>query len=480
MILNKTVVVVGAGISGLCVAYFLKREGVDVVVLESDSAVGGTMKTIRDDSWLVETGPNSALETTPLFGEIFHDLHLEDKRVYANAAAKKRYVVKNGSLHPLPMDLFALMKSRLWSWPGKLRLLKEPFVGRAKREETVGEFVRRRLGSEFLDYAVNPFVAGVYAGDPEQLSVQVAFPKLYALEERYGGLIKGMLLGRKERKARAEKARVGAELFSFAEGMQSFPHAIAARLGDSVKLNVQVETIIPVRAGHHPVYTIYGPRATPIVRDAAAAVLATPAYVTSGIIRPIDPETASTLGSIYYAPVAEVFMGFRAMQVKRPLDGFGFLVPHKEKRSILGTIWSSTLFPNRSPEGFIALTAFVGGVRQPELVNAEDRELTRLVLNDLHDLMRVEGQPAYVRIIRWEKAIPQYTLRYKTVLDAIDRFEQNFRGAFLCSNYRGGIAVGDCVRQAKWTAERVLKHLEAISRASLEHPSQDQWKEENP
>ncbi len=340
MILNKTVVVVGAGISGLCAAYFLKREGIDVVVLERDSTVGGTMKTIRDDSWLVETGPNSALETTPLFGEIFHDLRLEDRRVYANAAAKKRYVVKNGSLHPLPMDLFAFLKSRLWTWPGKLRLLREPFVGRTDREETVGEFVRRRLGSEFLDYAANPFVAGVYAGDPEQLSVQVAFPKLYALEERYGGLIKGMLLGRKERKARAEKAKVGAEVFSFDEGMQSFPQAIAARLGESVKLNVRVETIIPVRAGHYPVYTIYGPRATPIVREAAATVLATPAYVTSGMIRPIDPETASTLESIYYAPVAEVFMGFRAAQVKRALDGFGFLVPQKEKRSILGTIWS--------------------------------------------------------------------------------------------------------------------------------------------
>ncbi len=222
------VVVIGAGISGLCVAYWLKKHGVNVVVLERDSRVGGTMKSLREDGWLVELGPNTALETTPLFQQLFNEIGITDKRVYANEAASKRYILRDGILHALPMGPASFLTSKLWTWRGKLRLLKEPFVGRAYHEESVAEFVRRRLGSEFLDYAINPFVAGVYAGDPEQLSVQAAFPKLYALEEKYGGLVKGLIKGRKERKERDETAKSRARLFSFVDGIQSFPDAFAA------------------------------------------------------------------------------------------------------------------------------------------------------------------------------------------------------------------------------------------------------------
>ena len=465
---GKTVVIIGAGISGLCVAYWLKKQGVDVMVLEKEAEVGGTMKTIRHNGWLIETGPNSALETTPLFQQLFDDLGITEKRIYANKNASKRYIVNGGELHPLPMNPGAFLRSRLWSWPGKLRLLKEPFIGRAATDESVADFVARRLGREFLDYAINPFVAGVYAGDPSQLSVRVAFPKLYALEEKYGGLIKGSIFGRKERKQRAEKANVQAQLLSFIEGMQTLPNALRAELGDSIKLNCPVENIIPVRAGRYPIYTVYAQDGKPITSEAAVVVLTSPAHTTASIIRPIDPEMARTLESIYYPPVVVVFMGFRLEQVKQPLDGFGYLVPEMEKRKILGTIWSSALFPHRTPEGAVALTTFVGGARQPELADENDDQISKLVLHELQTLMRIEGQPIHRRIIRWPKAIPQYTLGYENVLKAIDRFEQDFRGTFICSNFRDGIAVGDCVMNAEKIAKRVIEHLNLLT-SVLEH-----------
>ncbi|MBI4548808.1 MAG: protoporphyrinogen oxidase [Ignavibacteriae bacterium] len=462
----KSVLIVGAGISGLCVAYWLRQKGINVTVLEKESEVGGTMKTIHDPTgrhWLIETGPNSALETTPLFQQLFDELGITAERIYANPIANKRYILKNGVLHPLPSGPGSFISSKLWTWKGKLRLLKEPFIGRSNKEESVAEFVERRLGREFLDYAVNPFVAGVFAGNPEQLSVQAAFPKLYALEEKYGGLVKGMVKGRKERQHRQQKAKDRANMFSFIEGMQTFPKALAEHLGTHVKLDCTVEQIIPMRAGKYPIYTIYYMLNN--IRqqlEANAVVLATPAYVTASIIRPIDPEMAKTLESIYYPPVAEVFLGFRKEQIRRELDGFGFLVPEKEKRKILGTIWSSAIFPSRAPKDCVALTSFVGGARNPELMTNDNEQMTNIVLSELQSIIGIEGKPVFTRVIRWKKAIPQYNLGYHKILKAIDMFEQNFRGAFLCANYRGGISVGDCVVSGKKSVNSIVTYLMSV------------------
>ncbi len=446
---ENTAVVIGAGISGLCAAYWLKKAGFSVTVLEADSAPGGTMKTIREQGWLIESGPNSALDTTPLLDKLFRELGIHDQRRDANDRGSKRYVVRNSSLHPLPMTPLSFLRSDLWSLRGKLRLLKEPFVGRARNEESIAGFVQRRLGREFLDYAINPFVAGVYAGDPKTLSVECAFPKLYALEKEFGGLVVGAVRSRSARKRRKEIAKDRAKLFSFLDGMQTFPRALASALSSSIQFNATVSHIIPQKVGNRPLFTIsYTQRGTSITIESRNVILATPAYATAEIIRKIDPGTAQTLASIYYPPVTEVFLGYREKDIHRPLDGFGFLVPEAEERNILGCIWSSVLFPNRAPGSHAALTIFVGGTRQPHIAALEDSQLLALVTRDLRDLMKVEGSPLYSKIIRWNKAIPQYNLGYMKTLQAIDRFEQNFRGAFVCSNFRNGIAVGDCVMNA--------------------------------
>ena len=277
------VVIVGGGISGLSLAWWLHRRGLNPLVLEKDRTVGGTMKTIRESGWLVEQGPNSALETTPLFSELFESLGILGDRVYANPAAAKRYILRNGTLHPLPMSPVAFLKSDLWSLGGKLRLLKEPFVGKGEKEESIAEFVQRRLGREFLDYAINPFVAGVYAGNPENLSVRAAFPKLYALEEKYGGLIKGMIKGRKERRQRAEQSKDRARLFSFREGMNVFPSALAQSLGDQVETGCE---IVELKVGKDRPYLVeYIHDGGRKIAEAPAVVLSTPASIAAGLIQ---------------------------------------------------------------------------------------------------------------------------------------------------------------------------------------------------
>lgn len=465
-----SVIVAGGGISGLSVAYWLRRWGVEVCVLEREMVPGGTMQTVQDGGWLVETGPTSALETTPLLGRMFEGLGIAGERLYANPAADKRYILRGGRLHPLPMGPLAFLLSGLWSAGGKARLMKEPFIGRAAGEETVARFVERRLGREFLDYAINPFVAGVYAGNPEELSVRAAFPKLYALEEKYGGLFRGLIGGARERKRRAEKAKDRARMFSFGRGMQVFPLAIGKELaqrfcGGSTVLGVRPAA----RTGEGGEFTVTVSQSggnTDLTAD--AVVLSVPSYCAAPIVRPQFPALADMMEGVWYPPVAEVFLGYRSEQIPGDLDGFGYLVPEKEHRKILGTIWSSSLFPHRAPPGHVALTTFVGGSRQPEILDRDDAGLNALVQAELTGVMGVRGDPVYSRVTRWKRAIPQYVLGYERFTLALDGAERDMPGLFFCGNYRGGIAVGDCIVNGEKIAARVAAHLGKPSRRDEE------------
>lgn len=459
--MKNDAIIIGAGISGLTTAFFLKRNGLNVVVLESDSEVGGTMKSKRVKDYLVEYGPNSALETTPLFKQIIDEVGIADEMVYANEASNKRYIFKDGKLHPIPMKPPEFFKSKLWSFRGKIRIMLEPFHARAKNpsgdpfwEETLAQFVRRRLGREFLDYTINPFVAGVYAGDPEKLGVRSAFPRLYALEEKYGGLILGTIRGARERKKRAEKSKVTSRMFSFINGMGTLPRAIANYLGNSVVLNAKVRSI-KKEGGEFIVEFEKDGKVESL--SSSVVVVSTPAYSASEILRELSEQISQALREIYYPPVAEVVFGYKKEAVGVEPDGFGFLIPEKENRKILGTLWSSTIFPNRAPEGYVEFTTFVGGTRQPDLALKSDDELIKIVSDELKDIMKISGEPDFVWISKWEKAIPQYNVGHLKIMWLIDEFEKENPGIYLCANYRGGIAVGDCVMNAEKTANKILK-----------------------
>jgi oxygen-dependent protoporphyrinogen oxidase len=461
---NPSVVIIGGGISGLATAWWLHKASFNITVLEEAQHVGGTMRTLRQNGWLVETGPNSALETTPLFKTLFADIGIDKELQYANEAGDRRYILRNGTLHPLPMTPPAFFKSRLWSMRGKLRLLREPFVGRAPHEETVAAFVERRLGREFLDYAINPFVAGVYAGNPEQLSVRAAFPKLYALEEKYGGLIKGQLQGARERKRRAEKAKDRAKMFSFNNGMQTLPDAIAHALAAKIMTGVAIDAITPMNSRGKMRFAVSGLRdGHPFRSEADVVLTAIPSFAAAKIVAPLDRTLAEALGNIYYPPVVEVSLGFKASAIERPLDGFGYLIPAKEQRRILGTLWSSALFPGRSPADHTLLTTFVGGSRQPELTTEEDGKLVETVVDELSSIMGVKGKPVYEKLTRWPKAIPQYTIGHLSLMTNVAAFERRFPGLFLSGNFRGGISVGDCIMSSDRMATQIKEYLTGVT-----------------
>lgn len=459
------IVVIGAGISGLAVAHWLNKAGLRVLVLERDAEVGGTMKTISEHGFLVETGPNSALETTPLIQELVRDLNLQQEFLYAHPAGRNRFILKHGTLYALPLNPLAFLTTPLFSFFAKLRVLKELFIDRAEHEESIAEFVVRRLGQEFLDYAIDPFVAGVYAAKPERLSVQAAFPKLYALEKRYGGLLKGMVRGRKERRARAERAKDRAQTFSFLSGMQTLPRALAQRLGENVLCNAKA-TAIRSREdtdqrktpGRYTIEFLHN--GAPQSVQADFVVVATPAYSAADLLRPLSTATAQTLASISYAPVASVFLGFKREDVPHPLNGFGFLVPTVERRKILGCLWSSSLFPRRAPENTVGMTVFIGGSRQPELVEHDEEQLVQIALEELKSIMQITGKAVYWKATTWQRAIPQYEIGYGRTLVRLDQFEESYEGLVLCSNYRGGISVGDCIKSAHETAERLLGRVQ--------------------
>ena len=450
MLKKNRVAVVGAGISGLCAAYWLKKEGFEVQVFEKAGQAGGAIISERSDGFLIDMGPNSALETSETLRDLVQELGLEDVKLYGNEASQKRYVLRNGTLLPVPTSPMAFLATSLFSWKAKLRLLKEPFVKPTSGNDiSLADFVRHRLGQEFLDYAINPFVAGVYAGDPKTLSTASGFPKLYALEKNYGSLIKGAIGGARERKKRKEVAKDRARMFSFKNGMQTFTDALAEKIGDSLQLNASV-TRLERRSSGFEIVVERGGRPETLAFD--LVLLCVPTHVLAVLL---GPENPALLSDVYYPPVSVVYMGFREESVKREMDGFGFLVPEVEKRNILGSLWSSTIFPGRAPAGHVSFTTFVGGTRQPEKALLPDALLEELVQEELKDIVGIDGDPVFVRIRKWERAIPQYRMGYQKVQALLDDLESRFHGLYFAGNYRRGISVGDSVLSAFETTEKI-------------------------
>jgi oxygen-dependent protoporphyrinogen oxidase len=452
--MTKNIAVIGGGISGLCAAYWLKKEGFGVQLFERTDRVGGVIRSDRSDDFLVDLGPNSTLETSEVLKELVRELELEDQKVYGNDASGKRYILKNGELTPIPTSPLAFIRSGLFSWKAKLRLLKEPFLKPTSGEDiALADFVRYRLGQEFLDYAINPFVAGVYAGDPQHLSTATGFPKLYALEQKYGSLIKGTVQGIRARKKRKEVAKNRARMFSFKGGMQVLTDALAANLAQEIHTNTLVNQLTE-KDGRYQLVVEQNGSSQNLSFD--SVVVCVPTFAMRDLLSSVAlPEELQRLSDVYYPPVSVVFTGFRKESVPRELDGFGFLIPEVENRSILGSLWSSAIFPGRAPEGHVAFTSFVGGTRQPNNALLPNDDLTRLVLEELEDILNIKEKPVFVRVKKWERAIPQYRMGYQKVQSLLDNLENRFPGIYFAGNYRRGISVGDSVLSAFDVVEKI-------------------------
>jgi protoporphyrinogen/coproporphyrinogen III oxidase len=451
------VAIVGAGVAGLTAAHRLKRRGIRVVVYEASDRAGGVIMTERREGYLAELGPNSLMAGGGSLAEVLSQLGLDASRVEAQRDARKRYIVRKSKLVALPTSPSQLLTTRLLSNGAKLAIFGEPMVepGDSPMEESVATFVRRRFNQEVLDYVANPFVAGIFAGDPEQLSARQAFPRLHDLEHSHGSVVKA--LGLAIRAGRDEPgAAPGPGLISFAGGLREIPDAFARELRSEIRFKAPVTQ---VRRGPKG-WTVSAAYQASELYD--AVIYAAPAHCADDVELAFDGgDRLKTLTSITHPPVAVLALGFRREDVGHRLDGFGFLVPDVERRNVLGVTFSSTVFPGRAPEGHVLLTAFVGGVRNPDLANADLSTLTARVLDDLRLLLGVRGEPTFRAFHLWPKAIPQYTLSYGRFKEIMDEAERRNPGLGLTGSYREGVAVGEVISAADQAAERIAAQVGA-------------------
>ncbi len=435
------VAIVGAGITGLTAAYYLQRKNIPVTVYESSAQAGGMIQTMASGGFLAEQGPNTILETNAAVSDLVNDLGLTSRRMYPAPGMEARYVVRNGRPVRLPHSAMDALRTPLLSPQAKIRVLGDLFVRRGiQNDETLSSFVTRRLGCELLDYVIDPFVGGVYAGDPDRLSVHHAFPKLEALEKRYGSLIGGTILGARERKQRREVSKAKARMLTFDGGLEVLVKALRSSLGASIRL----QTAVTGLKRHQYGWNVETPAG---VSGHSAVLLCAPAHQVARIaMDSARQQELDVLREVYYPPLARVAVGFRGKQIAHALDGFGVLIPEKETMNSLGILFSSSMFPNRAPAGHVLLTAYIGGSRHCELVHTTDSELVAMALDDMRKLLGALGAPVFQNVVRIVRSIPQYNVGYGEVKDTIDRLEAESPGVFIAGNYRDGISVADCIK----------------------------------
>ena len=449
----KQVAIIGGGITGLTAAFRLQQRGIPAVLFEAADRVGGVIQTVREGAYLAECGPNTILETSPLIGELAAALGLEERRIDTSDSAENRYIVRNKRPVKLPTSPLGFLASPLFSCRAKARLLAEPFIRRAPadKEENLAQFVRRRVGREFLEYAINPFVAGVYAGAPETLSVREAFPKLHALEQRYGSLILGQLLGARERKRSGSVSKQNAPKFSFDHGLETLTTALAQRLKEQIRTGQAIGKL----TRHNNTWSLGQ------AGEYSAVLLALPAFRLAELqlTHKAKPISLSMLADIQYAPVASVVLGFRREDVAHPLDGFGALNPEVEQLNSLGTIFSSSLFPGRAPLGQVLLTSYIGGLRAPHLVTKNPDEICDLVMEDLRIVLGVNGEPTYRHVFVHRRAIPQYDVGFGRFKAFMNELEQEVSGLYFAGHCRDGVSLTDSIVSGHKAADRIADNL---------------------
>ena len=449
-----TVAVLGGGIAGLTAAYHLERAGVDVEVLERRHTPGGMIQSSSSGGYLVEHGPSTIRESTPALEQMIDDLGLRESVVEASDKANKRFIVRDGKPVPLPSSPASFLTTRAFSIPGKIRLLMELLVEQQSnsKDESVAAFVRRRFGREALEFGADPMVAGIFSGNPDNLSVAHAFPTLPEMENNYGSVIKALLAGKG-----ATKRKPRYRIFNFQNGMQQLISALVEQVGD-VRLDTRVVGITR-EDRRWTVEVEEGFERTPDRLRVDGVISTLPLHKHRELSStPLD--AAPALRSVSHPPLLVIALGYPRRNVDHKLDGFGMLVPRVESGvKILGTIFTSTLFPNRAPEDHVLLTSMVGGARRPALTQQSLHEARDVVERDLRKLLGVRGEPMLMHYTSWTRGIPQYNVGYGAVKRALEQVEQTNPGFTLAGNYRQGISVPDTMQSGRLAAERLLAQL---------------------
>ena len=448
-------IVLGGGISGLTTGYLLQQKGLDFSVIEKNSFPGGPIQSVIKDGFLVEKGPNSLLLSDPWIESFISDLGIGNEIVDSNPSAANRYVVRNSRPIPVPRSPLQAITTSLFSLKAKLGFLGEPFRGRitelGEESESVADFAVRRMGSEFLDYAINPFVRGVYAGDPKQLILNHAFPLLRELEHEGGSLVRGAMK-RKRRQKREGKAFKKRSI-NFINGLDTLPKTIARKLGNRLWLGSEVVAINPVQNGWQVTWKKEGENFEGFSRNLFVC-LPSRSIKALNWASPISDWIAE-VPDLPYPAVYSLALGYKRSDIAHPLDGFGVLVPSKEPHRILGALFNSELYPNRAPEDHCLLTVMLGGSQSPELREASDEELINIAKEDLASLLGASTDPVFVYLTRWPQAIPQYTSAFVPWKKAINSLEEDLSGLNFGGHAIDGIAMGASIMSGKALSERI-------------------------
>jgi oxygen-dependent protoporphyrinogen oxidase len=446
--------VIGAGISGLACAYALRKSGIDAHVLEASSRAGGVLQSIRQGGFLLECGAQSFSGTAPPL-QLCRELGIENQLARAPERAP-RFVLMGGELRPVPLSPAAFFASTFVGAGTKWAILRDIF-GRStppSAEESISAFVRRKFSAELLEKLAGPLVSGIYAGDPDKLSLSAAFPQLQEAEGSAGSVVRGTVRAAKRNKKAGQQRPA---LLNFQQGNGTLPGALAEKLGAALHLGARVSAI----RCSSPSRFLVTASVNGSERSFASQnlILATPTDAAASLLSELSREFHGPLSGIEYAPVAVVSLGYRTSEVGRSLEGFGFLVPRSAGLQILGSVWNSSLFPGRAPDGHALLTSFVGGATNPAAARLSPDQLTALVHRELSPILKISGAPVFSHATVYERAIPQYNLGHATRVTALGTIGAKFPGLFFAGNYLRGPAIGACVEQAQEVAAQVAHRL---------------------
>ena len=469
----KSIIIIGGGITGLAAAnrlVELRRAGstdFKITLVEGSDRLGGVIQTDFRDGFLLERGPDSFISEKPEALELARKIGLESHIIETNQQHRRSFIVREGRLRPVPEGFHLLAPSRLWpfvtsdifSWPGKLRMALDLVLPRSQTngtaDETLASFVRRRLGREALERMAQPMVGGIYTADPERLSLRATMPRFLDIEREHRSLILGMMRRARAQTASQTEGTSGARyslFLSFDRGMQILVDQLSARLPQGVvRLNTLVESLRQEKeAGKWIIETKSG---EPISADVICIAL--PAYRSAGLLRQIDSALADELDAIPYASTATVNLGYRRADLPYALDGFGFVVPLVEKRSIIACTFSSVKFAGRAPDDHELLRAFVGGAMQPEMFTLDDTEMIKRVQDDLRDLLGIEEPPLFTTLTRWSRSMPQYEIGHLERVRRIEEHLSRLPSLRLAGNAYSGAGIPDCIRSGEIAADAI-------------------------
>lgn len=454
---NNEILIIGAGLTGLSLAHFLKKYGYKIRIVEKSERPGGVINTLREDGFIFETGPSTGVLSSFELVSLFDDLKGEVTLETAREESKKRYVLKNGKWEALPSGPLSAIGTPLFTLKDKFGILGEPFRKPGNDpDETVADMVLRRLGRSYLDYAVDPFISGIYAGDPRILVTRYALPKLYALEQNYGSFIKGSIAKMKEKKSE-EDLKVTKEVFSAEGGLGNLVMALAGET-DEGSLECGISQLKVVPDGNLFRVSYLDKKGSLSEGIYSNVVTTTGGYSLPEILPFIDKAFLDPFLKLRYAKVVQVAAGYNLWKGMK-LDAFGALVPGKENKNILGILFPSAIFKNRAPENGALLSVFMGGMKKPEIYNLSDYEIYEIVTDIIKGTLNTDQIPDLFRIFRYEHAIPQYEKSTGERLEAINKIESEYPGLILAGNIRDGIGMSDRVKQARKIADQIKNKL---------------------